>query len=108
MGRMAIAAVGAVLILAGCAERRAAEEAEARAAATQTAVQVISKQYPIGFPAVPAAECVADNASEVETFRLVEAQLKGITGTTTQSVVGILQRQETLDCLRAKGIPAPV
>lgn len=94
-----------LLATAACGGAERKEEA-ARAAMLPVIQRIVASEY-AGAPVVPMAECIADNANEDETFRLVEAALQGISGSDTQMVRAITRRAETRACLAEREIRLP-
>ncbi len=93
----------ALCLVASCANREAQLEAKARAVTLPVVTRIVAQEYS-GVPVTPIAECVVDNADDQETVELVSAGKEGISGRDTQTVVEIMNRPETRDCMSAAGV----
>lgn len=99
----ALAALLPLLAAAGCVDTRPADFI-AREAAKDAVRPVLQRRLP-GVPVEPAVNCVIDNASAGEIIALARA---GATGApdpaTVETVVVILRRPGTIDCLTTDGL----
>lgn len=102
-----IATVMAFLALAGCVEPTGQRVEPQRDVARQVVNQIIISRFPPGSPVTPIATCVVENATTAELLSLIQANVTGITPETTQLVLGILQRPETINCVLSQGIALP-
>ncbi len=94
---LASLAVGSAL-LAGCMQDLGpAGDTLARDAAKGVVNNVVQTRFP-GVDARPYTDCIIDNASTSEIFQIAEAALVGTTQTTTNLIVDIAQRPDTVRC----------
>lgn len=98
-----ICAVSGLAVLSACTVEDPADQI-ARQAAKDAVRPILAKRLP-GVPIEPAVECVIDNASAKEILTLAKA---GVTGQadaeTTQTVVIIIKRPETIECIAKDGL----
>ncbi len=88
--------------LAACAPSGA--DQLARDAAKSVIGRTVATRYP-GVPVQPAVDCLIDNATAGEVRGLASDTLTGPTAATTETILGIARRPETLRCLAAQGAP---
>ncbi|MCU0912850.1 MAG: hypothetical protein MUE98_16505 [Rhodobacteraceae bacterium] len=89
--------------LAACVDSRPADLI-AREAAKEAVRPVLQRRLP-GVPVEPAVNCVIDNASAGEIIALARAGAAGAPDpATVETVVGILSREGTIDCLATDGL----
>ncbi|MCP5088582.1 MAG: succinate dehydrogenase [Rhodobacteraceae bacterium] len=93
-------AVASILALSGCEAGQAVVDEAARSAAKSVVTPIVETNFP-GLPASLISDCVIDNASAGEIFTLAKATQLGVTPQTTQTVVDIASRPETLKCISA-------
>lgn len=88
----------ATTMLAGCMQDLGpAGDTLARDAAKGVVNNVVQSRFP-GVDARPYTDCIIDNASTAEIFQIAEAALVGTTQATTNLVVNIAQRPDTVRC----------
>ncbi|PUB16386.1 succinate dehydrogenase [Yoonia sediminilitoris] len=102
--RALIAAVG-LLALAACADGAGQADQIARQTAKGVVNNVLSAQYP-GVDVSPVTDCVIDNATGAEVLQIAQAAVVGSTTQTTQLVLGIAQRPESVRCIAEKTLTA--
>ncbi|KKM03648.1 hypothetical protein LCGC14_1772270, partial [marine sediment metagenome] len=90
-----------VLLAAACTPT--ARDDLTRAAARNAIRPVVQRQFP-GVPLEPALDCLIDNASSTELLALGADSLTGPTASTTEIVLTIAARPETLSCLATDGL----
>ncbi|WOI56913.1 hypothetical protein [Palleronia sp. LCG004] len=74
-----------------------------RSAARSVVSRVVLDWFP-GVPLQPAIDCVIDNASTPELRGLASDAVLGPTAATTESVIRIASRPQTVDCLARDGV----
>ena len=88
----------AAMLLAGCMQDIGpAGDMLARDAAKGVVNNVVQTRFP-GVNAAPYTDCIIDNASTGEILQIAEAALVGTTQATTNLVVDIAQRPDTVRC----------
>ena len=102
------------LLLSGCAAAAVATAARptanavtqaTRAAAKTTVARVAQSRFP-GIPVAPVSDCVIDNASVPEILTLARAAAtQAPTAQTAETVVAIVGRPDTIQCLTDEGLP---
>jgi hypothetical protein len=92
----------AAFAISGCADDGIADQI-ARDQARNAINPVLAKRFP-GVPLEPATNCVINEASASELFRLAKAGTVGLSPEDTQLVVDIATRPETIKCLLESGI----
>ncbi|PZX46628.1 hypothetical protein LY56_00831 [Roseinatronobacter thiooxidans] len=98
---MRVAAIGALLALASCAD---VQDELARDAAKRTVRPALAENFP-GVPLEPASDCVINNASANELTRLaLAAGQPAVSPQTSALVVEIATRPETIRCLATDGL----
>jgi len=98
---MRVAAIGALLALASCAD---VQDELARDAAKRSVRPALAENFP-GVPLEPASDCVINNASASELTRLALAAGKPtVSPQTSALVVEIATRPETIRCLATDGL----
>ena len=98
---MRVAAIGALLALASCAD---VQDELARDAAKRTLRPALAENFP-GVPLEPASDCVINNASASELTRLaLAAGQPAVSPQTSALVVEIATRPETIRCLATDGL----
>ncbi len=98
---MRVAAIGALLALASCAD---VQDELARDAAKRTVRPALAENFP-GVPLEPASDCVINNASASELTRLaLAAGQPAVSPQTSALVVEIATRPETIRCLATDGL----
>ncbi|MCP5086793.1 MAG: succinate dehydrogenase [Rhodobacteraceae bacterium] len=95
---MRIIVLAFLVALAGCSAGQAVVDEAARSAAKSVVTPIVEKNFP-GLPASKISDCVIDNASAGEIFTLAKATQLGVTPKTTQTVVDIASRPDTLKCI---------
>lgn len=89
----------AAMALAGCLQDVGPTgDALARDAAKGVVNNVVSARFP-GVNAAPYTDCIIDNASTAEIITLAEAAVLGATPRTTNLVVEIAGRPDTIRCI---------
>ena len=96
---MRIAAIiGAVLLLSGCMQDLGnVGDTFARDAAKGVVNNVVQTRFP-GVNAAPLTDCIIDNATGSEIVQIAEAALVGANQATTNLVVQIASRPDTVRC----------
>ena len=88
----------ASVMLSGCMQDIGTQgDALARTAAKGVVNNVVASKFP-GVDATPVTDCIIDNATGAEILTIAEAAVVGTTQATTDLVVGIAQRPETVRC----------
>ncbi len=88
----------AVLMLAGCMQDLGpAGDTLARDAAKGVVNTTVQSRFP-GVDARPYTDCIIDNASGGEIIQIAEAALVGTSQATTNLIVDIAQRPDTVRC----------
>jgi len=96
-----LAAVGALLALVSCAD---VQDQLARDAARSAVRPALAENFP-GIPLEPASDCVINNASASELTRLAMAAGQStVSPQTSELVVEIATRPETIRCLATDGL----
>jgi hypothetical protein len=96
-------ALGLAAALGACVESRPADYI-AREAAKDAVRPVLQRRLP-GVPVEAAVNCVIDNASAGEILSLARAGAAGAPDpATVETVVGILRREGTINCLATDGL----
>lgn len=85
--------------LSGCIQDVGPQgDAIARTAAKGVVNGVVSSRFP-GVNAAPYTDCIIDNASAAEILQIGASAATGTNEATTQLVVDVAQRPETLKCM---------
>ena len=96
--RLLIAMGLATCTLSGCMQDLSSQgDVLARSAAKGVVNNVVASKFP-GVDATPVTDCIIDNATGAEILTIAEAAVVGTTQVTTDLVVGIAQRPETVRC----------
>lgn len=95
----ALALILAGLSLAACS----AGETAVRDQAKGVVNTVVAKKLP-GVNAAPVTDCVIDNASMGEVFTIAKGAKFGITEGTVQTVMTVLKRPATTQCIANNGL----
>lgn len=98
----AIIALG-LLAVPACTELEAEGDRVARQAAKGVVNGVVSRQLP-GVNVAPLTDCIIDNAEIGEVYQIAEAALVGPTSATTDLVLDIARRPETVRCTTDKAL----
>jgi hypothetical protein len=86
------------VMLSGCMQDIGAQsDVLARDAAKSVVNGVVQTRFP-GVNAAPYTDCIIDNATGSEILKIAEAALVGTSQATTNLVVQIAQRPETVQC----------
>jgi len=94
-----IIAAGAAIALSGCTGDLAATgDVLARDAAKGVVNTVVQSRFP-GVNAAPYTDCIIDNATTPEIFVIAQAAVQGVTPATTDLVVEIAGRPDTIRCI---------
>jgi hypothetical protein len=89
---------GAAMLLSGCLQDLGpAGDMLARDAAKGVVNSVVQTRFP-GVNAAPYTDCIIDNATGSEIVEIAEAAVLGTTQATTDLVVGIAGRPDTVRC----------
>ena len=91
--------------LMGCAQVSDMAETTARDTAKTVITPVVEAQFP-GVPVGPATDCIIDNATLAEVFELAKAATLGVSAETTQTVISIASRPETITCIGKASAPS--
>ena len=95
----AFAGIVAVLSLGACVQELGpAGDMLARDAAKGVVNTVVRTRFP-GLNAAPVTDCIIDNATIPEVVAIAEAAVTGVTPATTNLVVEIASRPETVRCI---------
>ncbi|MEP5758006.1 MAG: succinate dehydrogenase [Litoreibacter sp.] len=97
-----IVGVFAVTFFGACADDGLADRV-ARDQARNAINPVLADQFP-GVPLEPATNCVINEASASEIFRLAKAGTVGLEPEDTQLVIEIATRPDTVQCLVRDGL----
>ena len=93
-----LASLGVAALLAGCVQDLGpAGDIIARDAAKGVVNNVVQTRFP-GMNAAPYTDCIIDNATGSEIVTIAEAALVGTTPATTNLVVDIAGRPDTVRC----------
>ncbi|WP_439153957.1 succinate dehydrogenase [Yoonia sp.] len=95
--RLAALMLTGLSLLSACAELGAEGDRVARQAAKGVVNTVISNRFP-GMNAAPLTDCIIDNADITEVYQIAEAAVVGPGPTTTNLIVDIASRPETVRC----------
>lgn len=95
--RLVALLAGGIAVLSGCADMGAEGDRVARQAAKGVVNGVISNRFP-GMNAAPLTDCIIDNADITEVYQIAEAAVVGPSPATTDLVVDIAGRPETVRC----------
>ncbi len=90
--------------LAGCAQVSGMAEETARETAKTVVTPVVQAKFP-GVPVAPVTDCIIDNATLPEVYGLAKAAALGITPETTETIVSIASRPETVTCIAKASLP---
>ena len=91
--------------LLGCAQVSDMAETTARDTAKTVVTPIVQARFP-GVPVGPATDCIIDNATLSEVFELAKAATIGVTPATTETVVAIASRPETITCIGKASLPS--
>ena len=100
---MRIAALLCVLALPACVVPTT--EDITRNAAKSTVNRVVVSRFP-ALPVEQSIDCIIDNATQGEILGLASDSVTGPTEATIQTVFSIIRRQQTVQCLATRGVPA--
>ena len=96
----------AMMIMAGLTACTPADRDQVtRSAASSVVSRVVIERFP-GAPVQPVIDCIIDNATTPELLGLASDTVTGPTAATTESVLRIAQRPQTLQCLATRGLPS--
>lgn len=90
------------IALSACGDDGLADQL-AREQARNAINPVLAQRFP-GVPLEPASNCIINEASASEIFRLAKAGTVGLSPEDTQLVVDIATRPDTIKCLLESGI----
>ncbi len=93
---------GAAVLLAGCETAEKAVDDAARVTAKATVEKVLTAHLPGGIAGdkvTPYSDCIIDNASANELFKLSRASVTGVDEQTIGLVTDIIQRPATTTCI---------
>ncbi|MDO6588690.1 succinate dehydrogenase [Loktanella sp. D2R18] len=93
-GLIAAAAFG----LSGCLDASDSVDQIARSSAKTVVNGVVESKFP-GVDATPVTDCIIDNASSSEIVEIAQAAVVGTTSATTDLVVEIAGRPDTISCI---------
>ncbi|WP_237072598.1 succinate dehydrogenase [Pseudaestuariivita rosea] len=91
------------LFLTACEPDGLADQV-ARQEAKEVVNRVIDRRFP-GANVEPVTDCIIDNASAREILRIASASVTGIDQETTNLVVEIATRPETITCMAEDALP---
>ncbi len=94
-----------VLALTACADGGGDADRLAREAAKGVVNNVLAARFP-GADVSNVTDCVIDNATGTEVIQIAQAAVVGTTAQTTELVLGIAQRPETVQCIAEKTLTA--
>lgn len=95
--RIAALMVMGLALLPACTELGAEGDRLARQAAKGVVNNVIASRFP-GMNAAPLTDCIIDNADITEVYQIAEAAVIGPSPATTNLIVDIASRPETVRC----------
>ena len=102
--RLPISLCVAGTMLAGCMQDLGpAGDMLARDAAKGVVNNTVQARFP-GVDARPLTDCIIDNASSGEIIQIAESALVGSNQATTNLIVGIAERPETIRCTLNKSL----
>ncbi len=90
------------ILLAACTATPDTTDAIAREAAKSVVSGIVATRFP-GVNVAPVTDCVIDNATTSEIITIARGALTGPDAQTTDTVVAILQRPETIRCIAQQG-----
>ena len=90
--------------LLGCAQVSGMAETTARDTAKSVITPIVQARFP-GAPVGPATDCIIDNATLSEVFELARAATLGVTPATTDTVIAVASRPETIKCIAQASLP---
>lgn len=93
----------ACLALAACDLAQGPAEAVARQQAKNVINGVVSTNFP-GVNARPVTNCIVDNATLDEVLAIARAAVVGVDAQTTQTILDVASRPETVTCIAANGL----
>ncbi|WP_128253301.1 hypothetical protein [Falsirhodobacter deserti] len=93
-----------ILALAACSPQTVADNVARRAA--KSVVNPVVAQYMPSGQAEAASNCIIDNANAGEISVLARDVGTRAGTTTVQTVMGIVSRPSTMQCLTSQGLPA--
>lgn len=79
-------------------------ETTARDTAKTVITPIVQARFP-GVPVGPATDCIIDNATLSEVFELAKAATLGVTPSTTDTVIAVAARPETVKCIAQASLP---
>lgn len=88
---------GGLALLAGCGDLGAGGDRVMRQTAKTVVNGVIASRFP-GMNAAPLTDCIIDNAESYEVYQIAEAAVVGPSPATTDLIVDIAGRPETVRC----------
>ena len=95
---MKLLLIGATLLLTACTAAQDAVTQTTRSSAKSVVNSVVEKRFP-GVNAAPITDCIIDNASTSEIFKLAGAAVTGVDDSTIKTVVDITKRPDTTKCI---------
>jgi len=102
--RLGIPLVAALTLLAGCGQDLGmAGDMLARDAAKGVVNSAVQARFP-GVDARPLTDCIIDNASSAEIIQIAEGAIVGANLATTNLIVRIAERPETVRCTVNKSL----
>ena len=101
----AIMLVMGLFALTACADGGGDADRLAREAAKGVVNNVLAARFP-GADLSNVTDCVIDNATGAEVLQIAQAAVVGTTAQTTELVLGIAQRPQTVQCIAEKTLTA--
>ena len=95
--RIAILLVVGLTALGACTEGSDTADQIARSTAKDVVNGIVANRFP-GVNAAPLTDCIIDNASITEVYKIAEAAVVGPSPQTTGLIVDIARRPETVRC----------
>ncbi|MFQ6547373.1 succinate dehydrogenase [Aestuariibius sp. 2305UL40-4] len=89
-------------LLVACTSTPDTADTLAREAAKSVVSGVVATRFP-GLDVAPVTDCIIDNASSSEILTIARAALTGPDARTTETIVAIAQRPETVRCIAQNG-----
>lgn len=98
----ALPAAVAALALGGCEVADLAVQETSRSVAKGVVNGIVAERLP-GVNAAPYTDCIIDNATTDEIFRVAAAARTGVTEATVNTVLAVARRPDTLGCFVSAG-----
>lgn len=98
----ALLSFAAICLVTACGQAEEIVEQSLRAETKAIVNDQVAQNFP-GVNAAPITDCIIDNASTSEILTIGSAALSGVTSSTTDLVMTIAGRPDTLACISGNG-----